>query len=187
MRRLHFLTGNRDKFLEVKLVLNEFGIDVVQVPRGKVEIQSQSLEEIAVYAVKNLRGVGGFVFTEDAGLFVRALRGFPGPYSSYVYRTIGIEGLLKLMEGVGDRSAYFESVVALRLPTGRVEVFRGRVEGTIATEARGSGGFGFDPIFVPDGQERTFAEMGLREKNYLSHRGRAVRSMAQWLLSSGVI
>jgi len=179
--KLYFVTGNEHKLLEAREVLKPYGFLVERLRARKLEIQSDSLVEIVKVAVQSLGDVGVPVFVEDAGLFIGALNGFPGPYSAYVYRTIGVSGILKLMEGVENRSAYFESAVALRMPNGEVEVFVERVKGFISTEARGTGGFGFDPIFIPEGHTRTFAEMSLHEKNTLSHRAKALRSMAEWL------
>ncbi|RLE72114.1 MAG: non-canonical purine NTP pyrophosphatase, RdgB/HAM1 family, partial [Thermoprotei archaeon] len=123
-------------------------------------------------------------FVEDAGLFVEALNGFPGPYSSYIYKTIGCEGILKLLEGVDNRKAYFLSVVALRAPGLGDVVFKGKVNGIIANEMRGEKGFGFDPIFIPDGCEKTFAEMNIEEKSRYSHRGKALRKMGKWIVKN---
>jgi len=178
--KLYFATKNVHKYLEAREILSEYGLEVERLAVSKVEIQSESLEEIARFAVESIEASGA-VFVEDAGLFVEALKGFPGPYSSYVYSTIGCRGLLKLMEGVRNRKAYFESAVALKLPDGRILSFEGFVEGVIAEEERGKEGFGFDPVFVPEGQDRTFAEMDRAEKCRISHRGRALRAMADWI------
>ncbi|MEM1822504.1 MAG: non-canonical purine NTP pyrophosphatase, partial [Zestosphaera sp.] len=96
-------------------------------------------------------------------------------------KTIGVEGVLKLMSSVSDRTAFFKSVIVLYYPQQGFKVFEGVVYGSISLEARGSGGFGFDPIFVPEGHHKTFAELDLETKNSLSHRGRAFRAMVSWL------
>jgi len=180
--RLGFVTTNPNKLREAQLVVSRYGIELYPVTVRKIEIQSDSLEEIAVYAAKKaFEEVRQPLIVEDAGLFIDALNGFPGPYSSYVYRTIGVRGVLKLMEGVENRRARFVAVVALALSLDRIEVFRGVVEGTISYEPRGSGGFGFDPIFVPEGFDKTFAEMSTEEKCAVSHRARAFEAMARWL------
>ncbi|TDA32431.1 MAG: non-canonical purine NTP pyrophosphatase, partial [Hadesarchaea archaeon] len=99
------------------------------------------------------------------------------------FLTIGNRGVLKLLEGVGDRRAVFRSAVGYCGRDGRPLVFEGRVEGRISLEERGTGGFGFDPIFIPDeGDGRTFAEMSVEEKNALSHRGRAIEGFFRWYL-----
>jgi XTP/dITP diphosphohydrolase len=151
-----------------------------------IEIQSDDLETIAKTRVSDaVKKCGLHVIVEDAGLFIKALKGFPGPYASYVYKTIGNEGLLKLMENKIMRNAYFESVVAFYGPKEKEPLcFRGRVDGRISLEVRGDGGFGFDPVFIPnEGDGRTFAEMKITEKNVLSHRARALNNFAQWYKS----
>jgi len=152
----------------------------------KLEVQSDSLEEIArTSALDAVRRLRVAIVVEDAGLFVDALHGFPGPYSSYALRTIALRGILRLMEGVRNRRAVFKSVVAYADPTGNVRTFPGTVAGMISDEPRGTHGFGFDPIFIPDGRRRTFAEMTIDEKNEISHRAEAFKALARWLLSSG--
>ncbi len=182
--RLYLATSNRHKVEEIALALAQYGIEVVAVKAEKLEIQSRSLEEIALTAAKNLSEMDAPVAVEDAGLFIRALRGFPGPYSHYAYDTIGIPGVLKLLEGVEDRRAVFVSVIAVKTPDGRVEAFRGEVEGIITREPRGTRGFGFDPIFQPLGASKTFAEMTIEEKNAYSHRAKAARALAEWLVKN---
>ncbi len=180
--RISVATKNRHKVEEANIALKSFGIELVPVDVPKVEIQSDDLREIAIYAARAAyQYLRRPVVVEDSGLFIDALNGFPGPYSSYVYRTIGVEGILKLMRGVEDRRARFVAVVAFALREDWIEVFEGVVEGTIAEEARGSHGFGFDPIFVPFGETRTFAEMSSEEKTRYSHRGRAFRKLGEWI------
>ena len=180
---LYFATKNLGKFREAKLLMTEYGVSLERLDADKVEIQSDSVEEIASYAALDLASKFKVaVVVEDAGLFIRPLKGFPGPYSSYVYKTLGLWGLLKLMNGLDDRRAYFLSAVAYSKPGGFVKVFTGKVEGFITNRPRGHGGFGFDPIFKPmEGDGRTFAEMDMSEKNRLSHRARAFRKLALWL------
>jgi len=178
---LYFITSNRGKVEEASVVLGEFGFQVIPFNARKLEVQSESLEEVAVKAAESLMGrVPEPFFVEDSGLFVESLNGFPGPYSSYVYRTIGLKGLLKLLEDIDDRRAKFVAVVALCYEH-EIRVFRGEVGGVISEEARGYGGFGFDPVFVPKGFNRTFAEMSLNEKCKVSHRAKALRAMGRYL------
>ena len=109
------------------------------------------------------------------------IRDSPGPYSSYVYRKIGKEGILKLLEGCDNRRARFKSVVVFSSPDSEIKYFRGVVEGKISRTVRGESGFGFDPIFEPDELSgRTFGELSIEEKNEISHRSRALRSFAEW-------
>ncbi|HYB85136.1 MAG TPA: XTP/dITP diphosphatase [archaeon] len=179
---LYFATGNKGKFAEAARTAAQFGVKLKQVKRRKVEIQSDVLKEIARFAAKEAsEDILRAVVAEDSGFFVHALDGFPGPYSSYVYRTIGNEGILRLMKSVTDRTAHFQAVVAFCRPGKQPVCFSGIVKGTIGAEPKGRRGFGFDPIFVPgEGDGRTFAQMSVNEKNMLSHRGRAFLDFFNW-------
>ncbi|MCD6095322.1 MAG: XTP/dITP diphosphatase [Thermoprotei archaeon] len=189
VNEINFVTGNIHKLKEVEGILRPYGIKVKMIKVKKIEIQADELIAIAEYAAINAAKEAGVpVVVEDAGLFIEALRGFPGPYSSYVFKTIGNEGIIKLMKDITDRHARFISVVAFAEPEGYVRTFVGVAEGLISVEPRGSMGFGFDPIFIPyEGDGRTFAEMSLDEKNRISHRGKAFRSLAKWLTGHKVI
>ena len=185
-RSLRFVvvTRNPGKAREFEKIFSERGLRFRVEPMETPEIQSEDLREVAersvLYAYDVLREP---VMVEDAGLFIEALNGFPGPFSSYVYKTVGVEGILKLMRGVEDRRARFISVIAFYSPiTEPVKFFMGEVEGYISDRVRGSKGFGFDPIFIPtEGDGRTFGEMSVEEKNKLSHRARAARKFAEWI------
>jgi len=184
--RFVVVTSNLGKAREFESIFSEYGLSFRIEPIKTPEIQAVDLriiaEQSAIYAYDILREP---VLVEDAGLFIDALNGFPGPFSSYVYKAIGIRGILKLMEDVEDRRARFLSVIAFYTPMiGGVKIFTGEVEGYIAREPRGSSGFGFDPIFIPaEGDGKTFAEQSVEEKNKLSHRARAARKFAEWMLS----
>ncbi|HLE64895.1 MAG TPA: XTP/dITP diphosphatase [Candidatus Bathyarchaeia archaeon] len=180
---LWFATENSHKFQEARTILSSYGIKVRQLRRRKTEIQSDNLEEIAKFAAKALsRNHEGRVLVEDSGLFIPTLKGFPGPYSSYIYKTLGLEGVLRLMDNSQDRKAYFQSTIAIRLEDGTSRTFSGRVYGTISRKVRGKSGFGFDPIFVPERESRTFGEMTQAVKNKCSHRARTFEEFAKWYL-----
>lgn len=180
--KLYLVTGNKHKLEEANDILKSYGVRVEQAPvREKLEIQSNSLEEIAIYAARHAYKLMRVpLVVDDSGLFVDALNGFPGPYSSYVYKKIGYEGLLRLLEGADNRRACFKTVAALILPPVE-KVFTGETCGVIAWEARGSHGFGFDPIFIPDGYKKTYAEMSPEEKNRISHRFKAFSKLGEWI------
>jgi len=182
-----FVTGNINKFREASDVLSKFQIATAMLNIEKIEIQDDDLKKIAVASAKDAAKKSGLpVFVEDAGLFIGVLNSFPGPYSSYVYRTIGTKGILKLMAKIKHRDAYFRSVVAFCDPEEKTEpmCFEGRIEGKIIYEERGSHGFGFDPIFEPLGESgATFAEMSSEEKSTFSHRAQALRKFAEWFES----
>lgn len=178
----YFVTSNVHKFLEAREVLAEYKLATAQLRVPATEIQDDSLENIARFsALDAVKNCGLPIFVEDAGLFVDALGGFPGPYSKYVFNTVGLKGILKLMDGVENRDAYFMSVVAYVSPEEKPTCFVGKVKGKIISELKGTSGFGYDPIFVPlDGDGRTFAEMSTEEKNTFSHRADALRMFAEW-------
>jgi XTP/dITP diphosphohydrolase len=179
---IFFVTGNVHKFNETLSVLAEYDIATAMLKMKPSEIQDDDTETIAkagaLYAANRSHLP---VIVEDSGLFVYGLKGFPGPYSKHVYRTIGKEGVLKLLGNRRDRKASFRSVIAFCSPDGLSKCFHGLVEGSIVKKIRGSSGFGFDPIFAPiENPEKTFGEMTAEEKNRISHRARTLRKFAEW-------
>ena len=179
-----FATNNFHKFDEARSVLTKQGMAVGMLRVKALEIQSDSLGEIAqASAVDAFNRCHLPVIVEDAGLFVEALKGFPGPYAAYVYKTVGNLGLLKLMEGFENRKATFQSAIAYFDGQSEPICFRGEVIGRVTNEERRGeekAGFGFDPVFQPTGSQKTFAEMNLGEKNSCSHRAKAVSNFAEW-------
>lgn len=125
-------------------------------------------------------------FAEDSGLLVPALQGAPGVYSA---RYAGEPAddtnnntlLLHNMQGINERAAYYQSTICLMLEQDDIHYFEGQCHGQIAEQAHGQGGFGYDPLFIPQGDTRTFAEYGPDEKNAISHRGKAVADLATYL------
>jgi XTP/dITP diphosphohydrolase len=181
---IFFATGNFHKFNEARRVLAGFKIVTAMVRVEAIEIQDDDIGNIAkASATDALKKTGLPLIVEDAGLFIEALNGFPGPYSSYVYQTLGTKGILKLMEKIEKRDASFHSVVAFCSPKENSRTFHGEVRGKISLQERGSHGFGFDPIFEPSNNGyKTFAEMSIQEKNKFSHRAQALRGFAKWYL-----
>jgi len=173
-------TSSDHKYEEAREVLTEYGVELERLSIDRVEIQADDPELIAEYSLKVL-DVDMPILIEDAGLYIDKYYGFPGPYSSYALRTIDNEGILKLMEGETERGARYLSAVAFR--DGDTSVtFTGEVVGRIAMEMRGTNGFGYDPIFMPEeGDGRTFGEMSAAEKARISHRARAFRKLGEWL------
>ena len=182
MREVQLITSNLGKLREFQAALEPLGYVVVHLPLEVEEIQADTLEEVVVDCIRQIRAkkVKDFI-VDDSGLFVDALKGFPGVYSSYALRTLGCEGLLKLMEGVPDRSARFECCIGCSLEGRKDIILTERCQGGIIHSMRGQGGFGFDPVFAAKGEVRTFAEMPLEEKNLISHRGKAIKSLARQL------
>ncbi|MBI2183910.1 MAG: RdgB/HAM1 family non-canonical purine NTP pyrophosphatase [Thaumarchaeota archaeon] len=180
-------TSNRGKFDEIRSLLKRYGLDADMVEGKTLEIQHDELKAIAETALREALSIGkGPLLLEDAGLFIDALKGFPGPYSAYVYRTIGVEGILRLMKGVENRIAEFRSVAAYGETVDSIKLFEGSSKGRIAEAPKGRGGFGFDPIFTPLGYLKTFAEIPIEKKNQLSHRAEAVRRFAEWYVRNRI-
>jgi len=183
-RVIFFATGNFNKFNEARRILAEYNIATGMLRVKNVEIQSESLDDIAKASVIDAFNTCHLpVIVEDAGLFVDALKGFPGPYAAYVYKTISNPGLLKLMENVENRKATFRSSIAYYDGQAAPVCFEGEAHGEIVFDERwgtGKSGFGFDPIFSPFGSKKTFAEMSIEEKNGFSHRANAFRKFAEW-------
>lgn len=208
---IQFVTTNPGKVNEAREYLDE---SVEQLDFDYPERQAADLATVAAHGARDAyRHAGNPVIVDDSGLTIDALDGFPGPYSSYVEDTLGIERVWDLTKREDDRSAAFRGVIAYcdgepfeatpePVDTDRrgqdlsatvraeattdeqvedgsipVKLFEGVVPGTVVAP-RGTGGFGFDPIFEYDGT--TFAEMDIEEKNAISHRGRALAKFADW-------
>ncbi len=182
---LKFVTSNQHKFSEADGILADYGISIEMVLLELREIQADTLEEIAAEKAREAcRRIDGPAMVEDTGLFIKELLGFPGPYSAYVFRTVGNMGVLRLLEGAADRGATFRSVFAYCCPDGAPECFASAVVGTIAPVCRGTG-WGYDPIFIAEGASgRTYGELG-KEKNQLSHRRRALEGLARRIHNTG--
>lgn len=189
MMKIIFATNNAHKLSEVQAVLGD-GYTLV-TPREcgvteEIPEEQETLEGNASQKAHYLHDRTGLdCFADDTGLEVEALGGAPGVHSAR-YATDGHDFaannrlLLKNLEGVENRRARFRTVISLIL-NGEEHFFEGIVEGRILDRETGHEGFGFDPLFVPDGYGRTFAEMSPAEKNAISHRGRAVRKLAEYL------
>lgn len=178
---IKFITGNEHKVKEAKGIFEKFGIELEHTDLGYPEIQGD-LEDVArfgaKYAANKLKGP---VIVEDAGLFIKALNWFPGTYSSYVQETLTNKGILKLMNNVEDRYAEFRSVVGYCTLKSEPEIFLGTVSGHISYEERGNQGFAYDPLFIPEGFNKTFGELTRNKKNEFSHRRRSLEKFASWL------
>ena len=180
MKTIYFVTGNKGKLLEAKEKLVPQGFEVVQRNIGYPEIQAINLEDVALFGAEYIeKKISHPFMLEDAGLFIDTLEGFPGVYSSYVYYTIGLKGILKLLDGQSEdrRKAVFKSVIAYKEPDKKPRLFIGECHGMIANQELGDHGFGYDPIFVPESDNRTFGQMEIGEKNRFSHRGKSLEKL----------
>ena len=178
MQAITFASTNRNKFREVLSILAAHNISVDFAETNLVEIQSDSHEEIVMEkAKKAFLQVGRPVIVEDDGLFVNAMKGFPGQYSSYAFKTIGNTGIMKLLAESADRSASFRSLIAFY--DGKcLSISEGCVDGKISDKIT-EGGWGYDPIFVPAGTSLTFAQLKEKKSEY-SHRKKALDDFARW-------
>jgi len=148
---------------------------------AKVEIQDPRPENIARFALESaLKNNKRLIVVEDSGLFIEGLSGFPGPYSSFVYATIGLKGILSLLRSSRNRRAYFQSSVAAGSPSLEPQLFTGTVKGRISRCILGKTGFGYDPIFIPEGSRKTFGQTTWSFKNRNSHRAAAFQKFAEW-------
>ena len=180
-RTVLFLTENLDKFREASSILAPCRIRVRQLRQSKLEIQDGHLENIAKYALKMaLEHHKGPIVVEDSGLFIESLKGFPGPFSSYSLKTIGLAGILDLLGNRARRAALFRSAVAFGSANLQPRIFTGIVRGSISRRILGRNGFGFDPIFVPTGSNQTFGQSEDSLKNRRSHRAKAFLKFATW-------
>jgi XTP/dITP diphosphohydrolase len=178
-----FITGNEHKVIESENIFKNFDIDLEHIDLGYCEPQG-TLEDVAKFGAKYAsRKLDKSVIVEDAGLFIRALNGFPGVYSSYVQETLGNKGILKLMNNVNDRYAEFRSVIGYCAPKSEPKVFLGHVKGQIAFEEKGNLGFAFDPLFYVEEEGKTFGELTTEEKNQFSHRKNSLQQFIDWYIN----
>jgi XTP/dITP diphosphohydrolase len=174
---LYFVSSNNHKYREAKIILDSFGIKLGFIKSTLQEIQSNSLKEIALYKAKDAFSKSKKpLIIEDDGIFINSLNGFPGPYSSYIFKTIGNKGILNLLKQ--NRKAKFVSIITY-CDKNILESFDAKIDGSISKSVKGTG-WGYDPIFIPNNSQKTFAE--LNNKNELSHRYKALKKFSKWYL-----
>ena len=184
---LYFVTGNIYKFNEGLEIFSKERLryQLKQKDIKTIEIQAKSLRDVASFKLNSVKNkINASFFIEDAGFFVDVpLGGFPGVYSSYVLKTIGNEGILKLIDEFTESRVHFSAIISLYFkPLDKVLFFDGKITGKISETIRGEGGFGFDPIFIPDSiPDKTFAEISTQQKNKISHRGQAMKKLISFL------
>jgi len=156
MKTITYVTGNWAKIDSAKQVLEPLGFTVDNIKMETPELQADDVEEVAKYSAKWASNeLKKAVLKNDSGLFVEALNGFPGVYTHYVDDTLGEDGLLKLLDGVENRKAYFKEVLAYCEYGKDPITFIGITKGTIAKEKSGTYGWSWDFIFIPDGETKT--------------------------------
>jgi len=190
--RLFFASQNQNKIKEIRAVIPA-GIQIEGIDQfihEELEETGDTLEKNALQKARFVAAKTGMpAFADDTGLEIDSLNGAPGVYSARYAgeeksASANIEKVLHELNGIHNRSARFRTVIAF-VNGNQESIFEGTVEGTIATVAAGTSGFGYDPVFVPNGSNKTFAEMELSEKNTMSHRARAVAKFAASLGNKG--
>lgn len=185
-------TGNEHKLRELRSIMEKFGLEVISQKEagfGDIDVveDGETFEENSLKKASEIMKLSGKIcVADDSGLSVDYLDGAPGVYSAryageHKSDLDNNNKLLKELEGVSDRGAKFVSVVTMVYPDGKVLAARGECPGTILTAPRGNGGFGYDPLFLPDGLDRTFAEIDQETKNSVSHRARALAKLEELL------
>ncbi len=195
--KLLLATQNRGKIKEISRMLRHLNIELIQ-PEEEIEVEESGksfMENAYLKALAYFKRYDIPTLADDSGLVVPSLEGYPGIYSSRFYSLdwggkeevqtskdqANIKKLLRLLEGSKDRRAYFKAVVCLMLNEEFYIFAEGVCHGEIAESPRGSAGFGYDPIFKPLGYEKTIAELSPEEKDGLSHRGKAIRKLSQFI------
>lgn len=180
-------TGNDHKVEELETALAGTDVTLTRHEPSIHEIDAHDVETVAIQKAQDAAediGADGPVMVDDTGLYVTALDEFPGSHASYFIERCGIEGLLTLMEGIDDRSAYFKTSIALYRPEEEtIETYGGTCHGRISIEPRGTAGFGYDPVFIPEGHDKTFAE-DRAYKERVSHRKEAIESLVSTLTAT---
>lgn len=184
LKQVNFVTTNRHKFKEVAellkdvAVLSQYAIDID-------EIQTSDPDEVILCKVleaKKSASVDNFI-VEDTSLSIEALNGFPGPFIKFMEKSMGVDGIYKAVKAQGDSMAATATTIVAYHRNGHTELFHGSVTGTIVPKD-GPDNFGFDCIFVPNGSDKTYANMSLSEKNKVSHRGKALSKFCDYLMLS---
>ena len=198
MKTIVVSTNNQHKIQEIEQITKPFGFQLLsksEAGAGDIDVVEDGAtfeENSRKKAEEIMKATGKITIADDSGLLVDCLDGAPGVYSA---RFAGVDGddeannrkLIELLRPVpfAERTARFVSVITMVWPSGETLQARGEVEGHMVTEARGEGGFGYDPLFVPLGSDRTFGEYSPEEKNAISHRGRALQKLHQLLVEKG--
>ncbi|MDR0823664.1 MAG: non-canonical purine NTP diphosphatase [Prevotella sp.] len=188
-RKLVFATNNAHKLEEVREVVGD-NFEILSLNdiscHEDIDEPGETLQENALIKARYVKEKYGYdCFGDDTGLEVAALNGAPGVYSARYAggdhdAKANMKKLLKELDGITDRKAQFRTVIALIL-NGEEHLFEGKIEGVIISEEKGDSGFGYDPVFQPDGYTQTFAQLGMDIKNDISHRALATKALCEFL------
>lgn len=174
---IYYITGNESKFRETKLIIPEVELLNIDLP----EIQDTDPRHIIEAKISQAKEhkQGNFL-VEDSGLYLSCLNGLPGPFVKWFLKAIGNEGLFNIADKFNNYQAEAKVIAGYSDEQGIIHFFEGCLKGTLV-KPRGNNGFGWDPIFLPDGQSKTFAEMTIDEKNAISHRRLALNQLKDFL------
>ena len=189
-KQIIFASRNAGKIKEIKALLSPLGIDVLSaedIDLNEVAETGSTFEENAkIKALAAAKDAGLPALADDSGLCIHGLNNEPGIYSSRYAKKMGgypqaFADILKRLENNPDKTAHFSCVLVLAFPNGETKIFEGRADGKIVTPRNGENGFGFDPIFMPEGFTQSFAQLSEVKKNSVSHRGHAIQSFIEYL------
>ena len=191
MKEIVFASHNKGKIQEIKNILEPLGIKIISSSDIEIPDVEETGSTFAENSLQKSTTIAKFVgkpcIADDSGLCVDALNGAPGVFSArYAPDRDFDKGMDKLLDEISEssiksRNAHFACVISLAYPDGHYELFEGRVDGQIAEQKMGEGGFGYDPLFIPDGYNCSFAQMGSEEKNKISHRARALQKFKEFM------
>ncbi|MDD4938043.1 MAG: RdgB/HAM1 family non-canonical purine NTP pyrophosphatase [Candidatus Shapirobacteria bacterium] len=176
--KIYFVTGNKNKLKEVQMIMPE----VEGLELDLIEIQELDHKKVLEHKLKEAQKYkpGVNLIVEDLSLVINGTNGLPGPLIKWFLKSVGRKGIYKMAKNFGDQTAVVEEILGYVTREGKMEYFEGIVKGKIV-EPRGESDFGFDPIFVPDGTNKTYAEMSIEEKNKISHRRKALNKLKEYL------
>ena len=176
--KIYFVTGNKNKLKEASLLMPEIeGLNL-----DLVEIQELDSYEVIRYKLTEAmrQKPGKNLMVEDVSFTIDGMNGLPGPLIKWFLQSLGSEGIFKMAKIFGNQRAEAKAIFGFANKEGNVQFFEGAVKGKIV-EPRGTSGFGWDVIFVPEGYDKTFAQMGMKEKNKISHRKIALEKLREYL------
>ncbi len=180
---IKFVTSNSHKYEEAESLFKNKNIELSWIRTEYEEIQADDNEIICRDScIKLMEKIVPPFFIDDTGIYIKSLNGFPGPYASYAQSTLGNRRIIDLASG---SEAFFKTVIGFSME-GKIYTFTGILNGRIANKETGTNKFGYDPIFIPEGYDRTLAEISIEEKNLISHRGRALGKFIDFLVSGGI-
>ncbi len=180
MEKIYFVSSNSEKVKEAQAIL---GVPIEIADIEIDEVQSMSLKTVARKKVESaFKIVGEPVIVDDVSFEIEAFNRFPGPLVKFFFNSLGNNGVLKLMEKEDNRRVIVQSAIGYH-DGKKAHVFVGTIKGTLSLEERGTDGWGFDPIVIPDGHTKTIAELGVDHKNKNSHRAASLEMLKKYLRS----